>query len=320
MSEPPEPPARRRISRERWILVGAVAAIFAAFTSLRVTSWGGLDQTAFLYVGLPALIALAVAFYAKPRTAVGLGLVVTTLALALSGPLLGEGLVCLLIAAPLMLGIVALVITIFRAIARGGRGSQQALLAVPLLFVLALEGVGGTAILPRADQGTGSAWTDVRPQRVAEALAAPPEYAEPDALLLRAVPFPLPVEAVGEGLAVGDTRTVHFTPGQSLGIGAEPVPRHMELEITESEIRPDGGRVVFTVVEDTTLARWMDVHRAEARWSAEGGGTRITWTMDFDRTYEPSWYFGPLQSHTVDLAAAYLADTFASAAPGEEDR
>ncbi|GAA1089457.1 hypothetical protein GCM10009642_31050 [Nocardiopsis metallicus] len=306
-------------SRARWILAGVVLAAFAALLAVRVTRFGGLDQTALFYVGLPALLALLVVLCCRARSAVGVAIAVTTVALLLAGPVLGEGMVCLIISAPLIYGMVSLVTWVGVAIVRGGRGSPNALVAVPILFALALEGVGGFSLLPRADTGAGSRLVSAAPADVADALAAAPEYASPTALFLRAVPFPEPVEAVGEGLAVGDTRVIHFTPRRTLAPGAESTSRRMELEIVESHVHPGGGRVVFDVIEDTAFANWMEMERAVATWEAEivegeVEKTRLTWEIEYQRTYDPSWYFGPVQSYATGLAAGYLADTFAALA------
>ncbi|MBR8740589.1 hypothetical protein DSY14_02445 [Nocardiopsis sp. MG754419] len=281
---------------------------------VRMTSFGGLDQTALFYLGLPVALALLVVLLARPRSAVGVAMAVTTLLLLLSGPLLGEGVVCLLISAPLIYGVVALVAWMFvRILGRDGRG-PHAYVAVPVLFVLLLEGVGGISPLPREDTGTGTVVVAATPTDVADALAAPPAYGAPEALFLRAIPFPRPVEAHGAGLAEGDTRAVRFTPRRSLGPGAVPTPRHMELTVVDSRIHADGGRVVFDVTDDTTFDRWMEMERAVVTWTATPEGTEMTWEIDHRRTYDPSWYFGPVQSYATDLAAAYLADTFARAA------
>nr|WP_239648102.1 hypothetical protein [Nocardiopsis ganjiahuensis] len=312
------------------MLAGVVLAAFVGLLAVRVTRFGGLDQTALFYVGLPALLALLVVFGCRARSAVGVAMVVTTLGLLLAGPLLGEGMVCLVISAPLIYGITALVTWLGVALFRSDQRHPNALVAVPILFALTMEGIGGFSLLPREDTGTGSVLVEAAPADVAAALAAPPEYAPPSALLLRAVPFPEPVEAVGEGLAVGDTRLVHFTPRRTLALGAEATPRHLELEIVESEVGDDGGRVVFEVTEDTAFANWMEMERAVATWqteavAGEADRTRLTWEIDYRRTYDPSWYFGPVQAYATGLAADYLAGTFRDAAlapaeSGEEPR
>ncbi|MGW9556513.1 hypothetical protein ACWGSK_18595 [Nocardiopsis sp. NPDC055551] len=305
----------RSPSTARWILAGIFAlGVFPLLVLLRVTSLGGLDQTALFYVGLPVVLALIVVLSARPQSAVGVAMAITTVMLLLSGPLLGEGLVCLVIAAPLIYGLVARITWLGVAVSGRDRYGPHAFVAVPVLFALTLEGVAGLSLLPRDDTGTGSALIDATPEQVAAALAAPPAYGAPEAFFLSAVPFPEPVEAVGEGLEVGEGRLVHFTPRTTLALDDEPTPRTMELEVTESRIDDDGGRVVFDVTEDTTLARWLDLRTATAIWEREGDDTRLTWEFDYSRTYDPSWYFGPIQAYATDLAAAYLADTFAEAA------
>ena len=68
------------------------------------------------------------------------------------------------------------------------------------------------------------------------------------------------------------------------------------------------GRVVFRVERDTTLARWLELREAEFRWH----GRRVEVTLRYRRTFDPGWYFGPLQRYALTEAAGYLATTFAS--------
>ncbi|WP_017610148.1 SRPBCC family protein [Nocardiopsis xinjiangensis] len=311
----PEPSPGREW-RARLLSAALITTLFAFLLWLRVSGFGGLDQTALFYVGLPALLAVLVVLFARPRSAVGLALAVLTLALLLAGPLLGEGVVCLVIAAPLLYGITALVAWLLVRITRGPDDrSSHVLIGLPLLIVLTVEGVGGFSLLPRDDRGEGGRTVAAEPEHVAAALAAPPEFGAPDALFLRAVPFPEPVEAVGGGSAVGETRHVTFTDRRVLRPGTEPTPRHMELEVVESHTYAYGGRIVFAVTDGTAFDRWMRMSGAEVVWERRaGGGTRIDWTVEYERTFEPSWYFGPVQSYATDLAAEYLADTFGEAA------
>ncbi|MBE3000315.1 hypothetical protein IDM40_16635 [Nocardiopsis sp. HNM0947] len=302
----------------RLLLAALVTALFVFLLWLRVTGFGALDQTALFYVGLPALLAVLVVLFARPRSAVGIALAVLTVALLLAGPLLGEGMVCLVIAAPLLYGVTALVAWfLVRVTGSGDDRSSHVLVVLPLLVLLTAEGIGGFSLLPREGRGEGGRVVAAGPEHVAAALAEPPEYDEPEALFLRSVPFPTPVEAAGEGLEPGDTRHVTFTDRRVLRPCAEPEPRHMELEVAESHTHAYGGRVVFTVTDDTAFDRWMRMHGAEVVWERSAtGGTRLDWTLEYERTFEPSWYFGPVQAYAADRAAAYLADTFAEAALG----
>lgn len=304
---PPEPPEERRpdpwtTERARLLLGGTLLALFGAVLGYKVLRAGGLEQSALFYVGLPALIALLVVFTARPRSATGVAVAVTTIALLLAGPLLNEGVVCLIMAAPLFY---LVAVGIGLAADRGRqRGGAHALAVLPLLVLLCAEGVGGISYLPRASEGHAERVVDAAPAEIAAALAGAPAYTAPRSAFLRLVPFPRPERAEGTGLAVGDERVVRFAGGHR--------PTRMVLRVSEAEIGADGGRVVFTVADDSTLARWLRLDRAEAQWRATPqGGTRLAWTLRYERTFDPSWYWGPVQSYGMDRAAGYLADTFA---------
>ncbi|PFG43882.1 hypothetical protein ATJ88_2598 [Isoptericola jiangsuensis] len=298
----PEGPAQRRARR---LLAGVVLALFAAMLAAEALSATGLEQTSLFYVGIPALIAVSVVLTARPRHPVGIALATTTVGLALAGPLLDEGVVCLVVAAPLFYGVAAVV-----GLAVHQSRRRRNLVLAPLVLLLVLEGVGDASPVPRDDVATATTVVDATPTELAAALAAPPRYEPPRAALLRAVPFPVPVGAEGDGLAVGDERLVEFAPRHSMGLGAEPTPRSMRLRVTASDVRQDGGRVVFTVVEDSTLARWMDLRTAEVTWHGDGTTTTARWSLAYGRTFDPSWYFGPVQHHVTTLASGYLLDTF----------
>ncbi|GAB2827903.1 hypothetical protein GCM10022221_27760 [Actinocorallia aurea] len=291
-------PERQRAARRT--LFAVVAALFAAILAYKVLHAGGLEQTALFYVGIPALIALTVVWTARPKSTIGTITATITVGLALAGPLLGEGVICLVVAAPLFYGVGALVgWSADQGVRRRG---MNALLALPLL--LAAQGVSViVADLPR-----GSAVTATRTASagfdVERALAAEPVFGPFDSRFLR-LKFPRPVRSDGTGLDVGATRVITFTPRRSLGIGARPEPRSMELRV----VRHEPGRVVFAITEDTTLARWLRFEEAEFGWQ----GARLSVTLRYDRTFDPSWYFGPIQRHAMGEAAAYLAETFTAA-------
>ena len=303
----------KRSSRARLVLAAILLAVFGAMLFAKALGAGGLEQTAMFYVGIPALIAVTVVLTARPRSAVGLTLAVTTVALALAGPLLDEGVVCLIMAAPLIYGVAALIAWIVTALTTP-RWTHHGLVVLPLLAAALLEGVAGVSYLPRESAASATVLVEAIPEEYASALAAPPAYGPFDAVLLKTVPFPHPVSATGSGLEVGDRRVVRFNDRKSLGLGAEPTPRSMTLRVAESDIDTDAGRVFFEVTADSTLSRWMDLQSATVAWHRVGDRTETTWTLDWARTYDPSWYFGPLQQHTTGLAAGYLADTFAAAA------
>ncbi|MGI8333981.1 hypothetical protein ACRYCC_28860 [Actinomadura scrupuli] len=285
-------PRRQRAARRT--LLGVVAALFAAMLTCKILKAGHLEQTALFYVGIPALIALTVVATARPRSTLGTIMATITVGLALAGPLLDEGVVCLVVAAPLFYLCGAIV----GVIADWGRRSRgmQALLIVPLLF----SAEGTVTSLPRGGEVTV---TRVAPTGtdLDRALASPPVFGPVRSRLLR-LKFPRPVRAGGAGLDPGATRHIDFTPRRSLGLGARPTARSMDLTV----VRHTPGRLVFAITRDTTLARWLELTEAEFRWQ----GTRLAVTLRYRRTFDPAWYFGPVQRYGMREAAAYLAETF----------
>ncbi|WP_214412636.1 hypothetical protein [Sphaerisporangium fuscum] len=289
----------RHRNRSRRILVGVLAALFGAILAYKVLEAGHLEQTAAFYVGIPAVIAISVAVTVRPRSVTGLIMAAITIGLALAGPLLGEGIVCLLFAAPLfyLIGLfVGLAVDWGR---RYDHRRRASLIIAPLLLLGVSEGTTDATSLPRWQEVSAS--RPVGTADVARALGAPPAFAPFTSPLLR-MGFPRPLVSRGEGLQVGAIREITFTPRRSLGIGARPEPRSMTLRVVGSS----PGRVVFRVVRDTTLARWLDLREAEFTWT----GGRLTVALRYNRTFDPAWYFGPVQRLVGEQAAAYLAETF----------
>lgn len=296
-----------RLSPARRTLLAILAALFAAMLGYKVLRVGGLEQTALFYVGLPATIALVVAATARPRSATGLAVAVVTIALALAGPLLDEGVICLVLAAPLFY-LVAVLIGGAVDIGRRSRSIRRmnAVVLAPVLALLCLHGAVA-APAPRDEVVTVIRTVPGTPEQFAVALSGSATFTPPESAFLGRLPFPRVVEVAGTGLRLGDEREITFTPRHSLGIGARPTPRSMHLRVTASA--PTGVR--FDVVEDTATARWLRWTTSRVSWRpTPAGGTEVTWQLTYRRTFDPGWYFGPLQRYGMRQATDYLLDTF----------
>lgn len=112
------------------------------------------------------------------------------------------------------------------------------------------------------------------------------------------VGFPRPLRAWGEGLAVGDMRTIHFA-------GAEGDPPG-DLVMRVAERRPGYAR--FETVSDASkLTQWIRWTSSEVEWQAlDDGHTKVTWRIHFDRQLDPAWYFTPWERGALRRAAGYL--------------
>ena len=144
-------PERQAQLRARRTLAGVLAALFAAMLLYRVLHEGHLEQTALFYVGIPAVIAITVALTARARSTTGMVMASITVALALAGPVLGEGIVCLVMAAPLFYLVGAMVgLFIDSGRRRERQRADEPLPRAAFLVAAVLEGTA--ASLPRDNE------------------------------------------------------------------------------------------------------------------------------------------------------------------------
>ena len=64
-----------------------------------------LQQTAALFVGIPALLAIVVVLFVSPRSATGVACKAVTVGLLVSLFFLGEGVLCVVMSAPIFYGV-----------------------------------------------------------------------------------------------------------------------------------------------------------------------------------------------------------------------
>lgn len=292
-------PARLRSARVQLTLLAVALAV--GYSAYRLLHRQDLDSTALLFIGLPAILAIVVALTPPARSITGMTMKGITLGLLLSGVLLIEGVVCIVLAAPLFYAVgLAVAWGLERARRVGNRTDPRAFALLAVLAVLSTEGVWPATTAQRAQEVTAVRVVDSAAGAVEAALAAAPVFAEPLPALLRSG-YPRPVDAYGSGLAPGAERVVAFGGRH---------PGTLRLEVAERS----PGRVLFRATQDSTpIAGWVTWREAEVRWHEEAPGrTRITWTLRFDRRLDPSWYFAPIQRLTAGQAAGYLIDTLAT--------
>jgi hypothetical protein len=270
----------------------------------RLLHLSGMSQTAAMYIGLPAILAIAVVWTVRPSSAVGCVTLVATYGLLLAWLVLDEGVICVLMAAPLFYaGAIVPAVIIDNANKRRKEGEQsggwQGLLFIPLLAA-SLEGVvprTGTSV----EVVNRSLVVAMNPAEVARTIESEVTVAAKAPGFLR-FGFPRPTSASGTGARVGDTRSFRFATGETV------------FRITASE----PGHVTYTLQSDTSpIAGWLAWRRADLRWSTEpGGGTRLTWQAEYERLLAPGWYFGPLERRAVQLVGDYFLRGITLEQPG----
>jgi hypothetical protein len=284
------------VNSAQWMLAGFLfTALVIGAILYKVLMRAGWGHTSLMFIGIPAVLALLLVLAPTPKSATGSILRGMTLALLLIAPLVGEGYLCILFSAPLFL-IVGLVIGKLVDYSRARRASTLSCIAI-LVVPLALEGVVPGLTHSRVQSVTAVQIIPTPVGRVEAALAASPDLSQPLPQFLR-IGFPRPLAARGSGLALNDSRTIHFG-------GAEGDPPG-DLVMRVAAIEP--GRVRFETISDTSkIAQWVHWRGSQVDYSAiDATHTRVAWTISFDRRLDPYWYFAPWEHLAARVAARYL--------------
>ncbi len=293
------------IRPSQWGLAMLILALALGKLAYDLLIRNELRQTAALFIGLPALLALTLALTPRAKSITGIILKGLTIALLMSGILLEEGFICILMAAPLFYAVaLAVGVVLERARGRGDTNSQRRAMSVLLLPILffSLEGVFPATTLPRTQTVAVERTVSGAAAEVEAALAEVPSFELPLPFYLR-LGFPRPVGAAGAGLEIGDERRIEFSAG-------EMPPAALTLEVVA---RGPGWVRFRRVSDDTPIADWLSWETAEVRWEEiQPGATRVRWTFRYLRQLDPAWYFGPWERYAVRLAAGYLIDTLAT--------
>ena len=262
----------------------------------RVLVVGHLEQTAMLFIGLPTFLAIFVALIPRGRSYTSTIMQIITIFLLMSGPLLGEGFICILMASPLFFAVGALVgvIADHRAKQRE-RSHFQKLFSMAPLLLLCLEGVDPRLSFSRFELVEGHAIVSLRADQVQDRMSRIPKFHESQPLFLK-MGFPQPAYADGDGLQLGAARRIHFA-------GGEGKPGDLVWKVTDAF----DSRVVFECVSDSShIAHWLAWQSAEVEWRGLAPGqTEVTWKIRYRRLLDPAWYFAPWERYAVRLAGEY---------------
>jgi uncharacterized membrane protein len=310
-AEPRRAPDPRTQNAQRTLAV-VVVAVAAAMATYRMLAQGKLEQTAALFLGIPTLLAVIVIFAVRPASLTGTVCKAITVGLLMAGLFLGEGFICLVMAAPLFYAVGVLAGSLVEAARRRSPrgGTVASCLLVLVLVPMSFEGVTPELSLPREETVTAECRVAAPPVEVMRSLALAPRFAGRLPAFLR-LGFPRPVRVSGSGLTPGSRRTIHFA-------GGEGKPGDLVLEVAEA----GSGRVRFHTLSDASkVAHWLAWEDAVVEWWPEGAGrTRVRWTQSFRRDLDPAWYFGPWERYAVGLAAGYLIESAATPAERWEER
>ena len=272
----------------------------------------GLEQTAALFVGIPAILAILVVFAVSPRSATGVACKAVTVGLLVSALFLGEGILCVLMSAPLFYAIAIVIAAVMNWAHRQREKSATTLFSCFIMLAIvpmSLEGVTSFTTLNREESVTESRIVQSPPQAVERALVEPPRFNRVRPLYLRAG-FPAPASTRIEDGAGGARWVIEFRGGEMRLNGMEPRTGDLILQLEEART----GFVRWRAVSDSShMTHFLTWREVMVQWEPAGAyTTKVTWTLRYRRDLDPSWYFGPLERYAVRLAAGYLIESVAT--------
>ncbi len=296
ISKPPKPEGPDAgLNTEGKVLIGLLLVLVSAMVLSKILNHYNLEQTAALFIGIPLLLAIGFSLI-PAETPTGLTTKWTMVALMLSGPVLKEGFICIIMASPLILGFAAMVGALFEHTEEDGSMRSYLIL---LLLPMAFEGTTDGFSFDRNETVVVEREVALTARQIEWRLANAPFIEKPLPLFLQ-LGFPVPTEVSGTGLEPGATRQVWFEGSKRSGALV------MELESR-------GGNFVFfkKVKDDSHIAHWMSWESNRTEWTKTSQGTyRVKSTIRFRRELDPYWYFAPLQRFAVGLAGKHFLETY----------
>jgi hypothetical protein len=308
-----EPPEGHAAATAAQIAVAAlIGAVAIASLVYRLLVAHGLQQTSALFVGIPSLLAIVVVFAVSPRSATGVACKAVTIGLLVSMMFLGEGMVCVVMSAPLFYAVaIAIGSTMDMAHRRRDKTTTTLCSCLVLLVVvpMSLEGVTDFTSVNRDESVAATRIVGASSQAVARALFEPPRFDRVRPLYLRAG-FPSPVATRVERSADGTRWVIQLRGGELRLNGMEP--RQGDLVLALEETRP--GLVRWRAVSDSShMTHFLNWREIVVQWEpVNSEATKVTWTLRYRRGLDPAWYFGPWERYAVRLAAGYLIDSVAT--------
>jgi hypothetical protein len=295
--------------RARSALAALIAAVAIAAIAYRMIVAQHLEQTAALFIGIPAILAIVVVFGVVPESATGVAIKAVTVGLLVSLLFLWEGVLCVLMSAPLFYG-VAIAIAAGMERLRGEDETITLRVCLVLLVVapMSLEGVTDFTTINRDESVTVVRTVAASADAVEQALFDAPRFDRVRPRFLRSG-FPTPTATRIE--RSGGTRwVIEMRGGEMLLNGMEPRTGDLTLALEESV----PGRIRWRAVSDTShMTHFLWWREIVVEWSAvDRNTTRVSWTLRYQRGLDPAWYFGPMERYAVRLAAGYLIDSVAT--------
>lgn len=297
--------APSRYSKQQKIIMAVIFLSAVTGIVIGLMRKKGLDSSALLYIGIPTMIALVFSTTSPANSAVGVTLKALTFIILISGPLLQEGFVCMIMAAPIFYIVGALAAWPFdhyrKKKQRDEDASKLNMFVVPgLLLVMSMEGVIDATTFERHNNIVKTQLVEASVEQVRIKLAQNRSVPVPDSLFARIFPRPDTINA--QGVAVGDRHWIEVTYAKWVFWNKKSGASY--FEVVESQ----PGLIRFRPVQDNSYMKsYLDWGETVVTLQPVSANmTKVSWEIHFTRKLDPAWYVQPLQRYAVGVLANTL--------------
>lgn len=288
-------------SRQRLIFI---AILLSAFTGIVISTLRdkGLDGSALLYIGIPTFIALAFANTAASKSVMGSTLKAITFVILISGPLLQEGYICMIMAAPILYIIGALAAWPFDHYRKKKNNAAKlnTFVLPALLVLMSMEGVFNETSFNRINTVNHTQIIEASVSEIKSRLALSRPLQKADSLFANV--FPQPDKINANGLAVGDNHWVDISYlkwiywNEKRGKVRFEVAEHTNNSLRFIPVSDDSYLSAYLTWKDTIIT--LD--------AVSDTQTRVTWSINYQRDIDPAWYAQPLQQYAMGIVAQQM--------------
>ncbi len=285
---------KRNGKRTLYVIVMVLAIANLAFKFLNEIK---IEQTAILFVGIPALITLLLIKHSQtPKTLYGIVFKTVTIFLLMSSILLGEGLVCIIIMAPIFYMVAGLIVLLINLLKKNDKTKLNSYIIIPALLIVSQS--YEIATTPRLLNVKTT--VEVPGHHSLASFNATPDFLEDYPTFFK-IGFPKPIAIKGKGIDIGDYRKIEFK-SNTKGIGT------LHLEVKDKT----KNTITFKVVgDDTHISHWLTWKEIMVSIENHDDNTSsITWTTIFNCDLGPSWYFEPTEKYGVKIMNEHLINSF----------
>ncbi|MEE9328418.1 MAG: hypothetical protein V3U71_14115 [Cocleimonas sp.] len=285
--------------KPRLVIMGfigiAITGILLQFLSTR-----GFHGTSLFYIGLPLILAYLFKNLDSSSSAMGGILKGITIVMLLSAPILQEGFICILMAAPLFYivgGLIGFMIDYSR------KKQLSTLQASPMFLLIALMSLEGThpdLTFPRQHTVIVEQVVAANSEAIKGQLRKPLVLGNDVPMFLKIFPFPdAPVQF---GTKLGDKTKLHFVYNKHVYFN----PKIGDLVY---EVTAVGDNFIESKIlsDDSYVNTYLNWQKGKVSWQAlDKAHTKVTWEIHYERKLDPAWYFGTLEYYTTILMANAL--------------